>query len=328
MRLGYMAPAPLLEPAELADMAVLAEDLGYDSVFVTDQFQPWRQVGHAAAVVPWLSYVGARTTSIGLGVGGFSAAMRRSPAVVAQDFATLGCLLPGRVTLCLGTGAGHDEIAATGHKWPTAQRRIGRLREAVTIVRRLWQGERITYRGEFYKTDDAQLYDLPAVPVPLLVSASSTGETLVAAELADGILTTSDRGTQQQADVVLPTVRDALTPPRRAFDLTLEVKISYDHNPKQATKSSRLWMPAEVMDPADPTMFEATRAAIPDLVATEWLVGSRPEDVLPVLLRYAELGFDHLIFSSPSNNQERFLRDFAADLLPELRGPHVSAAAG
>lgn len=322
MQLGYLVPAPLLDPLELADTAILADELGYDAVFITDQFQPWRQVGHAPSVVPWLSFVGARTSRISLGVNSFSAALRRHPATVAQDFATLGCLLPGRVTLSLGVGAGHDEVAATGKRWPSARRRLARLREAVTIIRALWAGERLSFRGEYFRTKNALLHDLPAAPVPLLVNAGTTGEAEIAGTLADGAVVTSGAGLDHLDRVLVPAVRKAAKG-RPEVGITVEARVSYDVNPRRAAKSAKLWMPADILDPPDPMsprLFELGAADRPtDVVAPEWIVGSTPDVVVPRLRRLAGLGVQRMLFTSPSNNQERFLKRFASEVIPALR---------
>jgi coenzyme F420-dependent glucose-6-phosphate dehydrogenase len=320
LQIGYMAPSHQLAPSELVDLAVMAEDLGLDSVFVPDQFQPWRRVGHAVAAMPWLAYVGARTSRIILGVNALAASRRRTPAVIAQEFATLGCLLPGRVVLSMGVGEGHDEVAATGHRWPAPQARLGRLEEALEIVSRLWRGDRVTFDGHYFRTKDASIHDLPETPVRLLATAHTSGEAQVAGAFADGMMTTSGLGLQQQTEVIVPTARAAGR--NRSLDLVLEVKLSYDENPRRAARGAKRWAPSGVLDDpsAPPALIETTRGAIEGDLATEWLVASSPDQVVPVLRQYEALGFGHLVLTGPGNNQERFLHDVASDLLPLLRG--------
>lgn len=320
MRIGYMAPSQTIDPAELAESAIMAEELGFDSVFITDQFQPWRTVGHTAAVVPWLAYVGARTRSITLGVNALVASRRRAPSVIASEFATLGCLLPGRVVLALGTGDGHDDVAATGRRWPPELKRLQRLREALEIVSRLWRGERVSYRGESFRVQDALVHDLPAARVPLLVTASTAAEAALAGELADGLVSNSGLGVGPLRDQVVPAALSAAKD-RSRVDLTLDVKLSYDPNPKLAAKSARLWMPAHVWDDqaSAPALFDATRGAVEGQKATRWIVASSPDKVVRALKPFIEVGFRRLVFTSPLNDQERFLRRFANEVIPALR---------
>ena len=317
--IGYMAPSQIADPAESADMAVLAEDLGFDSVFIADQFQPWRTVGHSSAIVPWLGFVGARTRKIHLGVNAMVASRRRAPSIIAQEFATLACLLPGRVSLALGTGDGHDDIAATGRRWPAELKRVQRLRESVEIVRGLWRGERVTYRGESFRVHDAQLHDLPATTVPLLVTATSEAEARLAGELGDGMVCSSGFGLRAHRDQFVTTARSAARKPR-ALNLVLEVRLSYDPNPRLAAKSARPWLPAHVVDDDRyaPALFDATRGTMQGQKDTRWIVASSPDKVVQSLRQFVSLGYRTLVFNSPLNDQERFLRSFASDVMPAL----------
>src|SRR6478752_10746707 len=118
LRLGYKASAEQFGPTELADFAVLAEQAGFDSVFISDHLQPWRHDGgHAPAALPWLGAVGARTSRISLGTSVLTPTFRYHPAVIAHAFATLGMLYPGRIILGVGTGESLNEVPL-GIPWP------------------------------------------------------------------------------------------------------------------------------------------------------------------------------------------------------------------
>ena len=82
-------------PRELLRYGVLAEECGFDSVFVSDHLQPWRHDGgHAPFAMSWLGALGASTERIVMGTSVLTPTFRYHPAIVAQAFATLGCLLP------------------------------------------------------------------------------------------------------------------------------------------------------------------------------------------------------------------------------------------
>ncbi|HXG40477.1 MAG TPA: LLM class flavin-dependent oxidoreductase, partial [Candidatus Limnocylindrales bacterium] len=111
LRLGYKASAEQFGPRELLDFAIEAERTGFDSVFVSDHFQPWRHTdGHAPNAIAWLAAVGQRTERVLLGTSVLTPTFRYNPAVVAQAFATLACLTPGRVVLGVGTGESMNEV--------------------------------------------------------------------------------------------------------------------------------------------------------------------------------------------------------------------------
>jgi len=172
LRLGYKASAEQFGPAELLDFSVHAEQVGFDSVVVSDHYQPWRHTGgHAPFSFAWLGALGARTSRIEMGTSVVTPTFRYHPSIVAQAMGTLGQLFPGRVMLGIGTGESLNEVPPTGMEWPEFRERWARLREAVTLMRKLWTEDRVTFTGQYYQTVNATVYDKPAGGVPLLVAA-------------------------------------------------------------------------------------------------------------------------------------------------------------
>ena len=138
LKLGYKASAEQFGPRQLLDFAVEAEERGFDSVWVSDHFQPWRHTeGHAPFAFSWLGAVGERTERVLLGTSVLTPTFRYQPAIVAQAFGTLGVLNPGRMILGVGSGESLNEIAVTGAEWPPVKERLARLREAVELIKRL-----------------------------------------------------------------------------------------------------------------------------------------------------------------------------------------------
>src|SRR5271167_2191339 len=131
---------------------MLAESRGFDSVFISDHFQPWRHTGgHAPFSIAWLGALGARTTRIVMGTSVLTPTFRYHPSVVAQAFATLGALFPRRVALGIGTGESMNEVPASAMEWPEQKERTARFREAIRLIRSLWSEDRVTFEGEFYR---------------------------------------------------------------------------------------------------------------------------------------------------------------------------------
>src|ERR687894_2041028 len=152
IRIGYKASAEQFGPRRLVELAVSAEEHGFDTVTVSDHYQPWRhEGGHAPFSLAWMSAVGERTERVLLGTSVLTPTFRYHPAVIAQAFATMGCLFPGRVMLGVGTGEALNEIA-TGYagEWPEFKERFARLRESVKLMRELWKGDRVDFEGEYY----------------------------------------------------------------------------------------------------------------------------------------------------------------------------------
>src|SRR5208282_941768 len=173
LKLGYKASAEQFGPTELLQFSRLAEQSGFDSVFISDHFQPWKhRGGHAPFSLAWLGALGALTSRITIGTSVLTPTFRYHPAVVAQAFATLGVMFPDRIVLGVGTGESLNEVPSTGVVWPDFKERFARLREAVTLMRRLWTEERVTFEGQYYRTQDATIYDRPTTPVPICIAAA------------------------------------------------------------------------------------------------------------------------------------------------------------
>jgi len=161
------------DPTNCSNFSCTAEAVGFDSVFISDHFQPWKHTGgHAPSSIAWLGALGARTRRVIIGTSVMTPTFRYHPSVVAQAFATLGVMFPNRVVLGLGSGESLNDVPAIGIKWPPFKERQARLRESIALMRALWSEERVTFEGQYYKTEKATIYDRPAKPVPIYVAAS------------------------------------------------------------------------------------------------------------------------------------------------------------
>jgi coenzyme F420-dependent glucose-6-phosphate dehydrogenase len=329
IRIGYKASAEQFGPRELVEYAVMAEQVGLDSVMVSDHFLPWRhEGGHAPFSLAWMAAVGERTKRVALGTSVLTPTFRYNPAVVAQAFATMGLMYPGRVILGVGTGEALNEIAVSGMKWPDFKERLARLRESVTVMRELWAGETVNFDGEFYHTVGAMIYDRPQVPVPVYVAAGGPVAARFAGRAADGIICTSGKGMELYTESLLPALREGAGQVGRdvaAIDRLLEVKLSYDRDPARALENTRFWAPLSLTAEQKHSIGSAVEMEwladeLPiEQVARRWIVASEPEEAVGQIRPYVDAGFGHLVVHGPGNDQERFLTQFAEDVLPELR---------
>lgn len=332
MRIGYKASAEQFAPAELAGYAVLAEELGLDSVTISDHFQPWRlEGGHAPNSIAWLSWVAARTERVMLGTSVMTPTYRYNPAVVAQTFATLGCLAPSRIMLGVGTGEALNEVAVGSvpeSGWPEFKERYARLRESVRLMRALWTEESVTFEGEFYRTEDARIFDRPDEPIPVYVAAGGPLVARYAGRSGDGFICTSGKGRELYADKLIPAVAEGLAKGGRSggdLDRMIEIKVSWDPDADRALENTRFWAPLSLTAEQkhsihSPAEMEKAADELPiEQVAQRWIVASKPEEVVEAVREYTDLGFDHLVFHGPGHDQERFLRTFAEQVVPGLR---------
>jgi coenzyme F420-dependent glucose-6-phosphate dehydrogenase len=328
LKLGYKASAEQFGPRELVEYAVLAEELGYDTVVVSDHFQPWRhEGGHAPFSFAWLAAVGERTSRIGLGTSVVAPSYRYHPGIVAQAMATLGCLYPDRVFLGVGTGEAMNETPLGVH-WPDQKERFQRLKEASTLMKLLWTQERVTYEGNYFHTDNATIYDRPEGGIPLYIAASGPAAARLAGRIADGFITTSGKAPELYAERLLPAVREGAEKEGRSIDeieLTIEMKVSFDEDYERALADTRNWgalalTPEEKVGVEDPVEMQRLADELPtERTASRFICSNEPEEQVAAIQPYLDLGFTHLNFHFPGEDQERALREYAEHVLPLLR---------
>jgi len=327
LRLGYKASAEQFGPRELLDFAIAAEANGFDSVFVSDHFQPWRHSdGHAPFAFAWLAAAGERTSRVALGTSVVTPTFRYHPAIVAQAFGTLGVLFPERMILGVGTGE-HLNEGALGVQWPDNRERFARLREAVKLIRLLWTEQSVTFDGDYYRTRNATVYDRPAGSIPIFIGAGGPQVAKYAGRAGDGLICTSGKGMELYAEQLLPSFSDGAKESDRdggELDKMIEVKVSYDTDRDRAMEDTKIWaalaLPAEAKAGIDdPREMERLAKTVEDVAHRRWLVSSDPEEHIEQLRPYLDLGFNHLVFHSPGDGQARFLELYGADILPRIR---------
>ena len=328
LALGWKASAEQFDPKRLLDYAVLAEQLGFDSVAVSDHFHPWRDTGgHAPFAFAWLGAVAARTTRVRLGTSVVTPSFRYHPAIVAQAMATIAILAPGRVFLGVGSGESMNETPLTVAEWPEPGERLRRLREAVKLIKRLWSEDYVTFDGKYFRTKEAKLFDKPPQSVPLLIAAGGPQAATLAGREGDGIIVTSGKGAELYRDILVPAMekgaREGSKDPTK-LERMIEMKVSYDHDRSRAMEDTKEWaalaLPAE--DKAgveDPREMERRAKAAADRAHTRFIVSTDPDENVAAIQPYLDWGFRHLVFHFPGQDQERAIRLYAEEVLPRLR---------
>lgn len=329
LKLGYKASAEQFPPRQLLDFAVLAERSGFDSVFISDHFQPWKHTGgHAPFSLAWLGALGARTERVVMGTSVLTPTFRYHPSIVAQAFGTLGAMFPGRVVLGIGTGEGLNEVPSTGQPWPEFKERFARMRESVTLMRRLWREERVSFEGQYYRTENATIYDRPDEMIPIYVAAAGALVAKYAGRNAEGFICTSGKAQTLYTETLLPNVAEGRKLGGRdgaAYDMMIEVKVSFDPDRARALEDTRHWAALaltaeEKMSVEDPAEMERLADALPiERAASRWIVSSDPEEHVERIGQYVGLGFNHLVFHAPGPDQARFIGLYAEQVLPRLR---------
>lgn len=325
--IGYKASAEQFGSRELLDFSVEAEARGFDIVAVSDHFQPWRHHGgHAPSALSWLGALGQATNRAVLGTSVLTPTLRYHPSIVAQAFATLSALNPGRVFLGVGSGEAMNETPATGLDFPGRKERRMRLAESIALIRRLWTEERVDFDGDYYKTARATIYERPEEPVPIFVAASGPLAAKLAGRAGDGFICTSGKNPDLYRELMEKVEEGAEGAGRDGSKIRrmIEIKVSYDRDLDFAHRACRWWAalaltPEQKEGIDDPIEMERVADENAENAHTRFIVSNDPQDVVDRIAVYLDLGFEDLLVHGPGNDQRRFLEQFATDVLPILR---------
>ena len=304
-------------PARLVDLAVLAEDHGFDFVSISDHYHPWvDEQGHAPFVWSVLGGVAARTSGLELAVGVTCPIMRIHPAVLAQATATTALLAPGRFTWGVGTGEALNEHIL-GDRWPPVDLRLEMLEEAVTVVRELWKGEQVTHRGAHFTVENARIYDAPDSAPPIVVSAFGPAAAKVAASVGDGLWVSG------ASSEIIEQWREA----GGSGPVYAQLTLCWAEDRDEAVKTAhRIWpntgVPGQLsQDLPTPTHFEqACSIVTEEQIAESTACGPDPDPVLSSIEEMLDAGVDHVYLHQIGPDQEGFCRFWSEQLVPGLRG--------
>ncbi|MGK3206232.1 glucose-6-phosphate dehydrogenase (coenzyme-F420) [Amycolatopsis sp. MEPSY49] len=329
LKVGYKASAEQFGPRDLVEYAVRAEEVGLDSVWVSDHFLPWRhEGGHAPWALAWMPAVAERTKRVQIGTSVLTPTFRYNPAVIAQAFATMSLLSNGRVILGVGSGEALNEIAVSGREWPEFKERFARLRESIKLIRELWTSDNVNFKGDYYELVDAKIYDRPEQPVPVYVAAGGPVVAKYAGRAGDGFICTSGKGMDLYTEKLMPAVKEGAEAAEKTVedvDRTIEIKLSYDRDHEKALENTRFWAPLSLSAEQKHSVSSAEEMErladeLPiDQVAKRWIVASDPDEAVAQIKPYLDAGLNHLVFHGPGHDQERFLSQFSEDVLPKLR---------
>ena len=326
LEFGYHALLEKYQPGRLLDLVVLAESCGFDSVWASDHFHPWVPSEACAFAWTWLASAAERTKRIVLGTSVTAPTLRYNPAIVAQAFATLGALYPGRIFLGLGTGEALNEVPP-GIPWPSLRQRIARLEEAIKVITMLWTGSYVDFKGKYYSLRKANLFTKPPKRVPIYVAASGPRVAELAGEYADGFITLGFLHPIYESVLFPALKRGAEKAGRDATKIlkVAEIHISYHEDYDKAVDSCRFLaatlLPAVFKYPiSDPREIEEHGNLVGREALIEKLIISNDLDEhIKRLIPFVKHGFDVLELNSLSPDDEVFVRAFGKRVLPYLR---------
>jgi coenzyme F420-dependent glucose-6-phosphate dehydrogenase len=282
-------------PGELLEQAVRAERAGFDGIACSDHLQPWWEPGESAHAWIWLGAVG-HATSVPIGTAVTPPGPRYHPVLIAQGWATLEAMFPGRPFLGVGSGESLNE-SPLGEDWPPVGEQVERMEEALELIHRLFEGERVSHEGRHFRTKKAYLHTRPARRPPIYVSAFGPRAAAVAARWGDGLWTlASPELAPKLIDVYRSAAEDAGRP---AGPIVLQKNFSWGPDDDAALEGCRVWkgaQPAEFYrdDWHDPReMHEhGKRQASDDDLRQGFIVSSDPDAHAEGVREVERLGAD------------------------------------
>jgi coenzyme F420-dependent glucose-6-phosphate dehydrogenase len=327
MRIFYGAGHEQFKPSELLEHAKLAAKAGFDGICCSDHLQPWWEPGNSGHAWPWLGALGASTKKIAFGPAVTPAVKRYHPVLVAQAFATLEEMFPGRVFLGMGSGESLNE-SPVGCNWPDPDEQVDMLSEALGMIRRLWAGETIATGTDHFPTKDAKLHTRAAESPPLYVSAFHEEATKIAARYGDGLWTLGD---PEQA----PDLIDLYVANGGKGEIVLQALVSWAKTDEEALEGARKWKGAQppeyyVDDWHDPrAMYEHAEKTISDDEYKEKaIISADPAEHVERLTQLVEMGATTVaIMNCSGADPEGAIKVYGEKVLPKLRAAGKRVAA-
>ena len=313
-KIGYFLSSEEFGAAELVRQAKLAEDAGFEALWISDHYHPWlAEQGNSPFVWSVIGAV-AQATDLPISTAVTCPTTRIHPAVIAQAAATSAVLTGGRFVLGVGTGEALNEHILCD-PWPSADVRLEMLEEAVEVMRALWTGEVVEHHGTYYDVEHARLYSLPEEPVPVYVSGFGPKAAALAGRIGDGFVCT-----KPDEDLIETFQKSG----GKGKPMQVGTKVCWGPDADEARKTAHhFWrneaLPGELAQvlPTPEHFQQASELITPDTMPTP--VGPDPDVHVEALTKFLEVGYDELYVQQIGPDQEGFFSFFADKVLPQLK---------
>jgi coenzyme F420-dependent glucose-6-phosphate dehydrogenase len=349
--IGYWASQEQYSMQELIDFVQEAEKGGFETTLTSDHFHPWSHTnGHGNFTWVWISAVAERTKKMKLITGVTAGVYRYNPGIIAQAFASLDVLYPGRIGLGVGSGEAMNEVPL-GFDWPSAEVRVERTTETIQIINIFWNKNKslkdsekfsntdseinnshqssidkdgfVTFNGKYHKIKNAKLYTPPSTNIPLYMAASGPQAIKSAARYTDGLITTSKPdGAKEVFDVFDKAALEVKKDPD-SLQKIAKPKVSYSQDYEKAFKACEFWRTTQIDDAfdtdiSDPRVLEekAKQEVSDDELKKSTIIVTSIEDLISPIEKYFQAGFTQLFVHSTSPNEIEFIRLFTKKVLP------------
>ena len=315
LEVGYALSSEEQQPDALVRQAQMAESHGFTFALISDHYHPWTdRQGSAPFVWAVLGGIAATTTTLRVGTGVTCPIMRIHPAIIAHAAATVGCLMPGRFFLGVGSGESLNEHI-TGQAWPPPDMRQDMLEEAIGVLRKLHEGGERSHHGRFFQVQDARVYNLPRPSVPIYVAASGKLSAELAGRAGDGMISTAPK-----PEAVKAFEAAGGTGKPRIGQLT----VCWARSEDEGLRTAADWWPNAGLEGEFKNelarvkyLEEASKNVSPDTLRKQVVCGPDPQRHLDALAEFASAGFDHVYVHQVGPDQEGFMRFYEREVIPQ-----------
>jgi len=312
------------QPEVLIEHAILAEKAGFDGLFISDHFNPWvADVGTAGYAFSTIAAIAQATEKISLMTGVTTPLFRYHPVIVAQAAATIDRISGGRFILGVGNGESINETPL-GYTFPNYKERSERMREALEIMHRLFNGEKVTYSGTYYHTMNAKLYSPPIHDMSIYLATGGPKSGLLAAETADGIIVSVKKPEETAEKIIKPSLEKARELGKSSFPVVASRWTIFAENDDQAFNSLKAWrgLRAPSRDSAtDPEQLqkEADKLSPKDILSNYTIVSSANEYIDQYKPLIKTVGANIVAIQTTGEDQKEIIEMLGKDVLPTLR---------
>ena len=325
--IGYAAMMEQFHPTDLLDYCAAAEAAGFEAGFmVSEHFHPWTPTqGQSGFAWAFMGALGQRT-SLRFGTAVTCPGFRYHPAVIAHAAATLGAMYPGRFYLGLGAGEALNEHVIGG-VWPEVPIRSQMMFEAVEIINKLFSGDSVRHKGEYFTLERAKLYTRPEEPVPIYIATAGPVNAKKTGKFADGIITVgaADEKMGMIWGKFEEGAREVGKDPDKAPKM-LQIHVSWAPTDQEAIDNAMVEWPNGGMaffpkqDIKNPEDFEGIGKLVrPEDFKNRVLMTSDLEAHTKHIQHYVDMGYDEVHLHNVGRNQTEFIEVFGKEVIPNLR---------
>jgi F420-dependent hydroxymycolic acid dehydrogenase len=320
--MGFMLPHEQFPVPQIVEFGVAAERAGFDLLATSDHFQPWQtNEGHAGEAWVTMGALGQRTQRIWMGPTVTCPTFRYNPAVVAEAFATLSLLYPGRIFLGIGSGEALNEQAAVG-EWPKWHVRSERLIEATDLIRRMWSGQPVVHKGKYYNVN-ARLYDVPARPIPLLMAGNGPKAMYRCGKYADGLVTDPKTWKEHKSEFEAGAREAGKDPSQMPVLVEQYVVVGGQKDAEEAAELWRFGPKAftdyfNVRDPEEIQRLAEEQVPL-EKVYGDWPVSTDPSVHIKKISELFDSGVTIVNIHTGQPDQRRVIDFYGEEVLPHLR---------